>query len=203
MKYRILWNTILKKGIKSKFEPFGVYFITGRQGSGKSYYATLFMYNHYKEYNKIKTNIKSLRLPVNTNTPIMEYFNTIDELYTDIDKDCLYIIDEIARKYDRNSKTDTQFYAWLNQSRKHRRVVLLITQEWRELPMWIRRPARYCITTQKFIGSIFKTTVGDAENMTFDKDEGEYICPPVYYLYYKRNKKVATLYDTFESINKL
>ena len=78
-----------------------------------------------------------------------------------------------------------------------------ITQEWRELPMWIRRPARYCITTSKLFSNIFKTVVGDAENLTFDRDEGEYICPPIQYLYYKRNKKVANLYDTYESINQL
>ena len=74
--------------------------------------------------------------------------------------------------------------------------------------MWIRRPAKYMITTSKIrlwsrtLG-IYKTTVCDAENMVFNKDEGEYECPPIISIFYKRNKKIADLYDTFEPINTL
>lgn len=192
----------LKSFVKRKTpridDHFGVYFICGRQGSGKTYEAVR-LANSLKIEGDIYTNIHSLKIP-------HKDFTRISELYDNIDENTLFIIDEVSRKYDRNSKTDTQFYAWLNQSRKRRRIVILITQEWRELPMWLRRPAKYMFSVSRTILSrfgLYKICVGDAENMVFDKDEGEYSCPPIYYIYHKRNRNIASLYDTFEPINEL
>lgn len=200
---RIEFKTFFKKGLPKIDDRFGVYFVTGRQGSGKNYYAVKLLLAQDKDTcASIYTNIKSLKIP-NYN---IKYFNTIDELYYNIDEYCIFLIDEIARKYNKSSKTDDQFYAWLNQSRKRKRIVILITQEWRELPMWIRRPAKYMITTQRCFFSrfgIYKTIVGDAENLEFNKDESEYECPTLKVIYYKRNMYIANLYDTFEAVNQL
>lgn len=204
LKYDVRFSTFFQRGLPKIDDRFGCYFVTGRQGSGKTYYAvTLLLQQDKKIVNKIYTNVHSLNIP-NYN---ICYFTDIRELYTNIDEYCIFLIDEISRKYDRNSKTDTQFYAWLNQSRKRKRIVIMITQEWRELPMWIRRPAKFMITTKptrllnRF--GIFTSIVGDAENLVFNKDEGEYECPPIKYIFYKRNKKIADMYDTFEAINTL
>lgn len=73
--------------------------------------------------------------------------------------------------------------------------------------MWIRRPARYMLTTKtkpllnKF--GICITTIGDAENMFLDKEEMEWCCPPIKSVIYKRNKIIADMYDTFEAVNTL
>lgn len=211
----IRFNTFTKKGLPKIDERFGVYFCTGRQGSGKSYYGIYmalnqinfnFKKNTYNnsDYNfKIISNIHSLKIPGME----IHYFNKITDIFYDTTQYCIYIIDEISRKYDKNSRTDTQFYAFLNQCRKMHRVCILITQEWKELPMWLRRPAKYCITTvpcpffHRF--GIYKTIVGDAENMYLDKDTLEWECPPIKYIYYKRNISVANKYDTFEAVNEL
>lgn len=202
-KRRIEFNTFIKKGLPSVDDRFGVYFVTGRQGSGKSYYSVKLLLNQdYKTCNKVYTNVKSLNVP-NFN---IFYFDNISELYTNTEEYCIFLIDEISRRYDKSSKTDTQFYAWLNQSRKRKRIVILITQEWRELPMWIRRPAKFMLSTKRNILSrfgIFTTIIGDAENMVFNKDEGEYECPPIKFVIYKRNQNIADMYDTFEAINNL
>lgn len=203
-KYDFKLDTFFKKGLPKLDDRFGCYFITGRQGSGKSYYAVqLALSQNKKLVNKIKTNVKSLNIPGYN----IEYFNNISDIYTDIDDHCIFLIDEISRKYDRNSRTDTQFYAWLNQSRKRKRIVILITQEWRELPMWLRRPAKYMITTKKTRllnrFGFYTSVIGDAENMVFNKDEGEYECPPIMYVIYRRNLRIAQMYDTFEAINQL
>lgn len=205
-KYDIRTSTFLKKGLPKIDDKFGVYFVTGRQGSGKTYYAIYLALQQVKfdtSLAKIKTNIHSLKIP----NASIEYFTNINEIYTDTEEKCIFIIDEVARKYDKNSKTDTQFYAFLNQCRKRKRICILITQEWRELPMWIRRPAKYMITTKptrilnRF--GLYTTMVGDAENLVFNKDEGEYECPPIKYIIYKRNLDIASYYDTFEPINQL
>lgn len=193
-------KSILKKRTPPIDDHFGVYFICGRQGSGKTYYATKFASEVDPEKITIWTNVHSLKLP-------HKNFNKLDELYTNTDEYCLFIIDEVSRKYDKNSRTDTQFYAWLNQSRKRKRVVILITQEWRELPMWIRRPAKVMMSIRptKILSmfGFFTISWGDAENMIFNKDEGEYECPPIKSIIHKRNQTIAGLYDTFEPINKL
>ena len=206
LKYDIRFKTFIKKGLPKIDDRFGVYFVSGRQGSGKTYYAIYLALQQVKfdaTMAKIKTNIHSLNIP----GAEIDYFTTIDEIYTDTEEKCIFIIDEIARKYDKNSRTDTQFYAFLNQCRKRKRICILITQEWRELPMWIRRPAKFMINTKptrvlnRF--GIYTTCVGDAENLVFNKDEGEYECPPIKYIFYKRNQELASYYDTFEPINQL
>lgn len=200
---RIEFSTFVKKGLPRIDDRYGVYFVTGRQGSGKSYYAVkLVLSQDKKSCSKIYTNVKSLNIPGYN----IIYFDNIKDLYFNTDEYCIFLIDEISRKYDKSSKTDTQFYAWLNQSRKRKRIVIMITQEWRELPMWIRRPAKIMITTKRNILSnfgIYTTIVGDAENLVFNKDEGEYECPTIKRIIYKRNEKIASMYDTFEAINNL
>lgn len=200
----IRFNTFFKRGLPKIDDRFGIYFVCGRQGSGKNYYATMLLLQQDKRLcNKVYTNVHSLKIPdYNIN-----YFDKLSDLYYNTEEYCIFLIDEISRKYDKNSKTDTQFYAWLNQSRKRKRIVILITQEWRELPMWIRRPAKYMITTKKTrllnVFGIYTSIIGDAENLTFNKDEGEYECPPIMKIVYKRNKSIANLYDTFEAVNNL
>lgn len=204
LKYDIRLKTFFKKGLPRIDDRYGVYFVTGRQGSGKTYYSVmLLLQQNMTRVNKVYTNIHSLKIPGYD----IEYFDEIKTLYYNTEENCIFLIDEISRKYDRNSKTDTQFYAWLNQSRKRHRIVILVTQEWRELPMWLRRPAKYMISTKKTrllnIFGIYTSVVGDAENMVFNKDEGEYECPPLLNIIYKRNKSIADLYDTFEAVNNL
>lgn len=205
-KFDIRFNTFFKKGLPCIDDRFGVYFVTGRQGSGKTYYAiylALQQVNFDPSLAKIYTNIHSLNIP-NAN---IVYFTSIESVYFNTEEHCIFIVDEVSRKWDKNSKTDKQFYAFMNQCRKMRRILILITQEWRELPMWIRRPAKFMIQTKPTrllnIFGIYTSCVGDAENMVFDKDEGEYTCPPIKYVIYKRNLTIANMYDTFEPINQL
>lgn len=202
-KTKIEFKTFFRKGLPPVDDRFGVYFVCGRQGSGKSYYAVKLLLAQDKgTCASVYTNVQSLNIKGYN----IKYFTDITSLYQNTDEYCIFLIDEISRKYDKNSKTDTQFYAWLNQSRKRKRIVIMITQEWRELPMWIRRPAKFMISTHRNIFSrwgLFTTTIGDAENMVFNKDEGEYECPTIKRVIYKRNKYIASMYDTFEAINSL
>ena len=205
-KFSIRFNTFFKKGLPRIDDRFGVYFVTGRQGSGKTYYAIYLALQQVKfdfSLAKIYTNIHSLNIPGAN----IHYFTNIEDVYYNTDEYCIFIVDEISRKWDKNSKTDKQFYAFMNQCRKMRRILILITQEWRELPMWLRRPAKYMISTKPTrllnLFGIYTSCVGDAENMVFDKEEGEYNCPPLKYIIYKRNKDIAQMYDTFEPINML
>lgn len=195
---RIYFNTLFQKGVKTIDDDWGVYFITGYQGSGKTFFATFMSY--LLNYEVVKTNIKTLKLPNHK----MEYFTKLDNILQETEEHKIYIIDEISKKYDKNSKTDTNFYGWLQQSRKRKRIVILITQEWKEVPMWLRRPARFMFHTYRFLNlPIFITTKGDAINQTFNKDTLEWECPIIERYIYKRTKHIASMYDTFEPIQEL
>lgn len=186
-------------------DAFGVYLITGKQGTNKTYYGVQLIHNQNpKRVNYIKTNIHSLKIPGFN----IQYFTKINAIYQDTDKNCIYIIDEISRKYKKTSVCDDQFYAWLNQCRKRNRIAILITQEYKELPMWLRRPAKYMLNSYSLplltrFFSIYALNVGDGYNLQYDKDEGEYNCPNIKTIIYKRNRYIGSMYDTFEPINML
>ena len=203
-KYDIRFNTFFKKGLPKLDDRFGVWLISGRQGTGKNYLSIyLTTRQSTKMCNYIMTNVHSLKIPGFE----MRYFTKITEIYENYDEHVIFIIDEVSKKWDKSSKTDKDFYAWLNQCRKRKRICMLITQEYRELPMWIRRPIKFNFVTRPTkilnIFGIYTSIVGDAENLVFDKDEGEYTCPTIKYIIYKRNKLIADMYDTFEPIETL
>lgn len=201
----IKYSSFKGKKLQRQSNSYGVYFFCGRQGSGKSMYATYFCSQQdHKLYKGITTNMKSLNIP-NFN---VETFEKVDEIVKDTREYRIYYLDEVARKYNKESRTDKDFYAWLNQSRKRKRIVLMITQEWRELPMWLRRPAKFMYTTKRIpllsdFFNIWLVTVGDAENLVYDKDTNEYLTPVIKYIIYRRTKKIADMYDTFEAVNDL
>lgn len=197
-------KSFMYKGVSYIDDMFGVALITGKQGSNKSYFATRYaLMQNSERINYIKTNVKSLKIPGCK----MVYFSKIEELYRDNDKNVIVICDELSRKYKKNSPTDTQFFAYLNQCRKMNRIFIGITQEYLELPMWLRRPCRFILSSKpipilsRF--NIFACEVGDGYNLTYDKDINEYICPTIKTIIYKRNEYVASMYDTFEPINEL
>lgn len=259
-KTHIELKTFLLKGTPKIDDSFGLYCITGKQGSGKTYYAAKLAYQNLNKVKKIKTNIRSLfqfevfhikgitqlitahfealnnegsmqseKVPetwetggrkkpiegpigttanyiITSNNHIVpiEYFSQISDIYYDDDDYCMYIIDEISRKYSKNDKCDVQFYAWLNQCRKTHRMCILITQEYKELPMWLRRPIKYQLSTQptRLLGrfGIFTTYVGDGENPILNPETLEWECPIISKIISKRNMKIANLYDTFETV---
>ena len=191
--------------VKSMFRPkpkqikdnFGVSFITGYQGSGKTYLAVYILVKYIEPNRKIYTNIKSLHIP---NREI-EYFEKIDDIVDNVEMDKVFVIDEISKKYTKDCKQDRLFYSWLQQSRKRRRTTILITQEYIQIPFWLRGIARYVYTTTKILFfPIFKTYKGFAY---LSEDTKEWEIDPQEIYIYKRNKYIASYYDTMEPINTL
>lgn len=177
-------------------DDFGVSFVTGYQGSGKTYFAVYILKNIIASNRTIYTNIKSLQIP---NRNII-YFEKIEDIVENIEMDRVFVIDEISKKYTKDCKQDRAFYSWLQQSRKRRRTTILITQEYIQIPIWLRGIARYVYTTTKVkFFPFFKTYKGYA---VLNEDK-EWEVEPIETYIYKRNKSIAHLYDTMEPINTL
>lgn len=195
LKIKIDIRSIFRKGIKTREDNFLVALITGEQGTGKSYYA---IYNVEKNYKNrvIYTNIHSFKSDYSE----VRYFNKISDLYNNHDINAVFIIDELSKKYVKDSKIDLQFYSWLQQSRKHQRTVFLITQEYMQVPNWLRGVATLVYTTSKLPFNLIKTTLGFP---VLDTDSYDWVLNEISLLIYKRNKYIANKYDTFELINEL
>lgn len=190
------FKSFTRKAPKKINDDFGVAFITGYQGSGKTYFAVYNIYNFFKNY-KIKTNISSLKIPGFN----IEYFQYLDEITDEIEENVVYVIDEISKKYTKESKQDKKLYSWLQQSRKRKRYVFLITQEYLQIPMWLRGIASVVYTTKKIAFTpIFKTIKGIPY---LDDETKEWNVEKINCIIYKRNIRISKLYDTFEPVNVL
>ena len=190
-------KSFVKKAPKKINDNFGVSFVTGYQGSGKTYFGVYILVKYIEPNRKIYTNVKSLNIPGRD----IQYFEKIDDIIGNIEMDRVFLIDEISKKYTKECKQDKLFYSWLQQSRKRRRTTILITQEYLQIPIWLRGIARFVYTTSKFpIFPIFKTYKGYA---VLDDDTKEWTVVPEEIFIYKRNKYIASFYDTMEPINVL
>lgn len=197
LKVKVDFKSFFRRGLPNTENEFLICLITGLQGSGKTYYGIKKM-EELGGYQKggvvIYTNILSYHSDINE----VRYFNSISELYDNHVKDCVFLIDELSKVYVKDSKIDRAFYSWLQQSRKHRRKVYMITQEYIQVPQWLRGVANLVYTTRKY-GFVCITSLGTPV-LTEDKEWG---INELSITIYKRNKKIANLYDTFELINSL
>jgi len=191
-------KSIFKKGIKKKVEPFGCFLITGYMGSGKSYLGVYLTLKFNKNHNyHIKTNIHSLKIP---NMKI-DYFTNLNEIYNDKEEYCIYLIDELGKKYTKEAKADKDFYNFLQMSRKTKRIVMIIHQEYYQVPFWLRGVCEEIFTTKRlFFLPLFITYRGYA---FLQEDTKEWSIDYNFLYIYKRNKFIASYYDTFETVSNL
>lgn len=190
-------KSMFKKKLDQINDNFAVVLITGYQGSGKTYLSVYLTYKYLEPTRKIYTNIRSLHIPKRE----IQYFERITDITDNIEEDRIFIIDEISKKYPKEAKQDIAFYSWLQQSRKRRRTVILITQEYLQVPTWLRGIARYVYTTNKvkFL-PLFITYKGYA---VLDSQTLEWTVEPEERFIYKRNKYIGSFYDTMEPVNTL
>lgn len=192
-KLDIDFKSFFKKGVKQKYEPFGCFLVTGYMGSGKTYFAVKFA-NDYKQTYKIKTNIHTLLIP----GAKIEYFTHLEEIYNDKEEFCLYIIDELGKKFTKEAKADKDFYNFLQMSRKTKRIVLIIHQEYLQVPFWLRGVCYEVFTTKKVpILNFFVTYRGIA---VLDEDTKEWRIDYNFRYIYKRTNYIASMYNTFETV---
>lgn len=203
LKIKIDFPSFLQKGIKNNKDDFMIALINGYQGSGKSFYA-IYMVEQFFKNKVVYTNIKSYRDELHNNYPTsldIRYFTHIEELYDNHEKNAVFIIDELSKRYTKDSKIDKPFYSWLQQSRKHSRYVYMITQEYLQVPNWLRGVANLSYTTRKVpLTPIMITTLGTP---VLDTETCEWTLQEQALRIYKRTKRIASLYDTNEVIDTL
>lgn len=195
LKIKVDFKSLFRRGIKTIENDSLVALITGVMGSGKTYYSIKKL-EDIKEPKHIITNVRSYK----SSHHDVEYITHISEIYDNHDKNTIFLIDELSKLYVKDSKIDRQFYSWLQQSRKHNRQVYLITQEYLQVPQWLRGVANYVYTTHRLFKNYCITSFGFP---ILDKDTMEWGLSEISIEFYKRNKIIAQKYDTLELINTL
>ena len=196
LKLEVDFKSFFKKGVPVVKDDYLVALINGAQGSGKTYFA---IYNVERKFkgSRVYTNIHSYK----SNDLEVVYFTKLEELYDNHDLHAIFIIDELSKIFVKESKIDRKFYSWLNQCRKHNRYVYMITQEYMQVPNWLRGVASLVYTTNKIpLTPFVKTTLGYP---VLDNDTFEWGLQESKLFFYKRNKSISDLYDTFETIDVL
>lgn len=189
---KIDYKSFFKKGVPSLNEDFETCLICGSMGSGKSYYA---IYKSEKELQRKKdvyTNIKSYKSDIHNIIKINNWGDIAQ--MGENDYNSLWIIDECSKRFPKDSKVDKDFYEFLQHSRKQNRHVYLIFQEYLQVPQWLRGVCNKVYTTHK-LGFICKTNLGIP---ILDKDSLEWGLDTLGFTIYKRNKDIASKYDTRE-----
>lgn len=191
---KIDYKSIFKKGVKSIKEDYEDVLICGRMGSGKSYYAIYKCEKELKRKPNVYTNIKSYRSKCH-NINYLDWGEITKVGKTDYNS--VWILDECSKRFPKDCKVDKDFYEFLQHSRKQNRSVYMIFQEYIMVPQWIRGVCDRVYTTNK-IGFLCKTDLGVPY---LDKETYEWALDNLGFTIYKRNKDIASLYDTREIIN--
>lgn len=196
LKIKVDFKSFFKKGIKNIKDDFEIALINGFQGSGKTYYGIYKLENEFKG-RVVYTNIQSYK----SDQLQVVHFSELSEIYDNHEIGAVFLIDELSKKYVKDSKIDLRFYSWLQQSRKHKRHVFLITQEYLQVPNWLRGVAAISYTTKPipltpFLITVLGTPVLDPDTCEWGINEQSIII-------YKRTKYISNKYDTFELINSL
>ena len=95
-------KSLFQRGTKKINDNFGCSFITGYQGSGKTWLSVYILVKYIEPTRKIYTNIMSLQIPGRE----IEYFEKLDEITDNIEMDRVFLIDEISTKFTKESKQD-------------------------------------------------------------------------------------------------
>lgn len=191
LKVKVDYKSFFRRGLKNRKEDFEVALITGYMGSGKTYFG---IYKTEETNRDVFTNVRSYR----TKTRNVSYFTYKEELYDNVESDKLFLIDECSKWFPKDSRIDKSFYEWLQHSRKCNRYVYLIFQEYLMVPNWIRGVATRVYTTKKLpLLPVHVTTYGIP---VLDTTTCEWGVQELLLVIYKRNKRIADLYDTSETI---
>lgn len=208
-KVKIKLKTFLKRGFSPKRGRWGIYVYDGAQGKGKTYSLVEYILdnrNSIELFSNIK-GIKNIDYTYYTGFDgLIDIKNKLDNgsLVYDDEKQLVIVYDEIFTELQRYSKLNKEVLDFLCQMRKRKIVFLTTAQYWAEIPLSFRRFVRYEVQCNMFnlfgLGILIKR-FGDAENMKWDEEEQEHICPITETTITKCRKWVANSYDTYLRIS--
>lgn len=203
-------NTFFKKGYKPYQDKFGCYVYVAPQGKGKTTALVAYLYDHKAE-DIVFSNIKNIRdIPYTPFTGFKGIYEIIDkldrgELVIPNDKQLVIVYDELFSELQRQSKIDDKLMDFLTQMRKRKIIFLTTCQLWREVPLTLRKIARYQIECKLFVlfnRAILIKVFHNAEEIMWDETQQDFVSPIMETVIEKGRKEIVDLYNTYERIHK-
>lgn len=192
-KLSIDFRSFFKRGLSGDVPSEGVIIlICGKQGSGKSF-AAVKMITERMGATPIFSN-SDLTIPGRSVT-----VGTWRQILAQDTSDSIVFIDEIFTSFTKSDRIPHEYTSWLAQSRKANRIVILIAQEFLEVPLVLRRFAKYLVSCTH-LGPLILEHWADGDSLHYDSETGEYVADPYRLRIYKRTKAIGELYDTREQI---
>lgn len=199
-KITIDWRSIFSKTLPLDRGMFGVYCMSGHQGSGKTYAVNKYIRKHAKG-RKIYSNIELFDLEYTRLT-------SLEQLYSLADKENIFIFyDEVFSLMSKSKKDREMLEQFLPQMRKVKNIFLTTAQYWLELDITFRRFVRVHVKCQTRplgrFGGILIETYEDGEQMKWDNLENEYVAPRIAMKISKYEKRFMETYNTYERVKPL
>lgn len=220
-KIKIKVKTFFKKGFKVNKGIFGIYCYCGFQGNGKTYSCAEYVYDNKKDiclFSNVRLNYNDY-IYFNGFKEMLQLRDSIDwarynnnnfiifkgkRYNVELDKQIVFIYDEIFSELQRGSKINTDVLDFITQMRKRKFILLTTSQIWNDIPITWRRLTRYQIDCKmmNFLGfNILVKIFHDAETMKWDNDEQDFVAPIISTTITHTRKIIANSYDTFELIH--
>lgn len=203
-------KTFFKKGYMPYQDKFGCYVYVAPQGKGKTTALVAYLYDH-KDEDIVFSNIKNIRdipyTPFTGFKGIYEIIEKLDsgELVIPNGKQLVIVYDELFSELQRQSKIDDKLMDFLTQMRKRKIIFLTTCQLWREVPLTLRKIARYQIECKLFVlfnRAILIKVFHNAEEIMWDETQQDFVSPIMETVIEKGRKEIVDLYNTYERIHK-
>lgn len=195
------WSSITKhytRPPKRQF-PIGMTCYKSFQGYGKSL-------SMVKDGFEIKSEFPECRVFANMALQGIEYsvFKSVNDLidvlkfYNGADG-VLILIDEAQNYFNKKTGVPLEVMSQFCQNRKNRRCILMTSQIWEDLDVPLRKQVKTVVNCRRF-WKFQINTYHNGEQLSFDKQTGEYVAPKKFTKIFKHNDDYYNRYDTFEVI---
>lgn len=209
-KVKLKLKTFFEKGYKPYMDKFGCYVYVAPQGKGKTTALVEYLFDHRDE-NIVFSNISNIKgieyTTFNGFKGIYEIIDNLDngKLVVPKNKQLVIVFDELFSELQRQTKIDEKLMDFLTQMRKRKIIFLTTCQLWREVPLTLRKIARYQIECKLFVifnRAILVKVFHNAEEIMWDEKEQDFVSPIIETIIEKGRKKIVDLYNTYERIKK-
>lgn len=202
MKLIIDWKSFKQKGLKREKHqfPIGTRAYKGFQGRGKSL-------SIIHDALKIREAFPNCIIFSNIKIEGLKnyyYCKKDDDIYFGLNFDngedgVINIIDEAHLFFNKKTGISLDVLTQISQQRKQRRKIMISSQIWEDLDISLRKQVPEIVKCWN-LGNIQINRISNGETLRYDKQKSEYVADLIGFSIYKRNKDLASRYDTYQRI---
>lgn len=195
------WSSLPKRYTKpkGKFFPLGMTVYVAHQGGGKSLSLVKDAFDIKMEFPEcvVFSNMFLNGIEYNFYQSTSDLIQALE--YKNGENGVLILIDEAQNYFNKKTGVPLEVMAQMCQNRKNRRCILMTSQIWEDLDVMLRKQVKTVVKCKRFLN--FQINIyHDGEQLSFDKQLGEYVAPKKFTKIFKHNDLYYGRYNTLEVI---